>query len=301
MSAGADDPEIDPAIAARVRALPLWQGAIAIAPLKGGITNRNLIVRDDVRRVVIRLGGDIPAHGIMRFNERAVSEAAARCAISPPILHAEPGLMAIAHIDGRTLDQPSVRGSLPAIAAMLRRVHGEICTELRGPVLAFNVFHVLRDYGHQLRDAHSPFCADLDRLLGIAATIEAALSPEPVVLAHNDLLAANFIDDGTRLWLIDWDYAGFNTPSFDLANLCANNGLTEDEEHALLHAYHGRAPRPADLHNLHLMRAASSLREAMWSMVQAIAPAIDFDYVAYAHANLAVFDAACARLPMPSA
>lgn len=285
---------------ARIAALPIWRAPPAIAPLQGGITNRNFLADDGHTRAVIRLGGDIPAHGILRFNELAASRAAACCGISPPVLHAEPGLLAIGFIAGRTLDGDGLRARAQDAGRLLRRMHEEMKAHLRGPLLAFNVFHVLRDYAHTLRAAGSPFMPLLPELLRDAARIEAALAPEATVFAHNDCLAANFIDDGSRLWLIDWDYAGVNLPSFDLANLCANNGFSPDQEAALLHAYHdGRVPGQAAA-NLRLLRAASALREAMWSMVQAIAPAIAFDYVAYAQDNLRVFAAErtrCENLP----
>ena len=35
---------------------------------------------------------------------------------------------------------------------------------------------------------------------------------------HNDLLNANFIDDGARIRIVDWEYAGMGDRWFDLGN-----------------------------------------------------------------------------------
>ena len=112
---------------------------------------------------------------------------------------------------------------------------------------------------------------------------------------HNDLLAANFIDDGRRLWLIDWDYAGFNSPLFDLGGLASNNELSPSDEKWLLETYFER-PLDDDLERRYrAMKCASLLRETMWSMVSEIHSAIDFDYAAYTAGNLARFEAAWAE------
>ena len=109
-------------------------------------------------------------------------------------------------------------------------------------------------------------------------------------LPHNDLLAQNFIDDGHRLRLIDWDYAGFNSPLFDLANLASNNEFPEGQERTLLEAYFGQ-PADQDLwRRYHAMKCASLLRETMWSMVSEIHSTLDFDYVTYTEDNLVRFE-----------
>jgi thiamine kinase-like enzyme len=84
------------------------------------------------------------------------------------------------------------------------------------------VFQVLRDYGHVLREGGSAHLPDLPRLAAAAERLEAAVGPVEIVFGHNDLLPANLIDDGDRLWLVDWEYAGFNSPLFDLGGLASN-------------------------------------------------------------------------------
>ena len=115
----------------------------------------------------------------------------------------------------------------------------------------------------------------------LAGTLEAAVGTGDLVFGHNDLLAGNFLDDGARLWLIDWDYAGFNTPLFDLANLSANNVFPSQLAHELLAIYYGTAPDAAQLCALHAMQAASMVREALWGAVSHHHSLVDFDFQAY--------------------
>jgi thiamine kinase-like enzyme len=70
-------------------------------------------------------------------------------------------------------------------------------------------------------------------------------------------------DDGARLWLIDWDYAGFNTPLFDLANLSAHNGFYPSDDAALLSAYFGAMPDAPTYDAFRALKCAALLREAL--------------------------------------
>ena len=116
-----------------------------------------------------------------------------------------------------------------------------------------------------------------------------------MVFGHNDLLCGNLLDDGDRLWLIDFDYAGFNSPLFDLGGLASNNGLSAEQEEWMLGTYF-ETPVKDDLrHRFGAMKCASLLRETMWSMVSEITSEIDFDYAAYTAENLARFRAAYAE------
>src|SRR3546814_16100206 len=106
--------------------------------------------------------------------------------------------------------------------------------------------------------------------MAVAAELEARVGQIEVVFGHNDLLAANLSDDGDRLWLIDWDYAGLNSPLFDLGNLCSNNEVAPADETWLLETYFGGPLTPAQRRSYEAMKCASLLRETMWSMVSEI-------------------------------
>jgi thiamine kinase-like enzyme len=278
--------------AERAAALPIWCSKVEPVPLKGGITNTNFLVQDRGRRCFVRIGQDIPVHGVLRFNELAAARAAEAAGISPLIIHAEPGVLVTDFIEGRTFDAADVRANLARIVPLVQRVHRELPNHLRGPVLAFWVFHVIRDYAATIREGRHPAAAELPRLLEMAQELERRVGAIELVFGHNDLLPGNFLDDGSRLWLVDWDYAGFNSPLFDLGGLASNNAFPSDLEGEMLERYYGR---PAD-HGLKrryaAMKCASLLRETLWSLVSELHSTLDFDFKAYTAENRRRFEAA---------
>lgn len=277
----------------RAAGLSCWQGRrVEPEPLGGGITNVNFVVNDRGRRYVVRIGEDIPVHQVMRFNEQAASRAAHAAGISPAVFHAEPGALVIDYIEGRTLDAAAVRerSMLGRIVPLLKACHRGVPRHLRGAVLMFWVFHVVRDYAHSLRAAGSPHIDRLVQLLDISVQLERAVGPVDIVFGHNDLLPANLIDDGERLWLIDWDYAGFNSPLFDLGGLASNNELSDDDELWLLETYFETPADAALLRRYRAMKCASLLRETLWSMVSEVHSDIDFDFGEYTRENLNRFE-----------
>ncbi|CAN7548380.1 phosphotransferase [Rhizobium sp. LjRoot258] len=278
----------------RIHALGIWQGPIEIVPIVGGITNRNYLVRDRAVRRVVRLGEDIPVHHISRQNELAASQAAHAAGLSPAVIHHAPGVLVLDYIESTALSPDDLRRSemLERVIPLVRACHHDIAREFRGAAAIFWVFHVIRDYIANLEAANSPYRQLFPDLLAKAERLEAAGGPFEIAFGHNDMLAANFLDDGKRLWLIDWDYAGFNTPLFDLGGLASNSEFSEVAERLMLETYY-QMPLTGDLwRRYQAMKCASLLRETLWSMVSEIHSTIDFDYAAYTAENLARFERA---------
>ena len=278
----------------KAASLECWHGKVEPRPVSGGITNQNFIVEDGGARYFVRVGDDIPVHGVMRFNELAASRAAAAAGISPEVVHHQPGALVMRYIEGKTFSEEDVRRpeNLQRIVPLVRRCHKEIPNHLRGPALVFWVFQVARNYAGTLRDDASRMLPELPRLLEIAGRLEKAVGPVELCFGHNDLLAANFIDDGSRLWLVDWDYAGFNSPLFDLGGLASNSQLSDAQEDWLLETYFEKPLKDQLRRRYAAMKCASLLRESMWSMVSEIHSTLEFDYVAYTTENLARFEKA---------
>jgi thiamine kinase-like enzyme len=279
----------------RVASLAIWRGRVDPEPLAGGITNQNFQIEDGGRRYVVRLGDDIPVHGVVRATELAASRAAHLAGLSPAVVHAESGILVLDFIEGRTLAPEDIRdpAKLEGLVEMVRRCHRDIPEYLRGPAAMFWVFHVVRDYGHTLSEGKSRHIPLLSDLHARAARLEEAVGPIDVVFGHNDLLAANFIDDGKRLWLVDWEYAGFNSPLFDLGGLASNSELSAEQAEQTLELYFGKVDDTLR-RRAAAMTAASLLRETMWSMVSEIHSKVDFDYRAYTAENMRRFEAAYA-------
>ncbi len=274
---------------ARAAALPCWTGQPRIAPLEGGITNVNLLVTDDAGKFVVRFGQDIPEHGILRFNELAISQAAHDAGVSPGIHHSEPGILVLEFVESAALTENDLldADTLVETTRLIRKVHMDVTQKARGPVLAFWVFHVLRDYAGFLTRTKSRHTGKLADLMAEAAKLEADVGPINLVLGHNDLLPANILRAPDRLWLIDWEYGGFNSPLFDLGGLATNCGLPPEAEHLMLETYFDASPDTKLMRSYGAMKCASLLRETMWSMVSEHTSDIDFDYAAYTAENLA--------------
>lgn len=279
----------------RIAALPCWDGTPKIAPLIGGLSNVAFTVIDRRGKYVARVGRDYPFHHVFRDRELMVARAAFAAGLAPEIIYDEPGLTVARFIEGEVFGESQVRANIGPVANLIRRFHLEMPKRVSGPGFIFWVFHVIRDYAVTLTDCKNPLAARLPELLTANARLEAAQAPLPIVFGHNDLLPANLIDDGKRLWLIDFEYAGFNTAMFDLGGLASNAGFTEEESEALLTEYLGASPGD-DMRRTHsAMQCASLLRETLWGLVSEMFLAVPgADYDGYARQNLARFDAAFA-------
>lgn len=279
------------ALAERLSRLPIWRRPVTLTPLQGGLTNLSFVADDGVEKFVVRCGDDIPVHHVFRDRERAASAAANAAGLSPELIHVEPGLMVMRFVEGRTFTEADLRTNIARLVPLLKSCHKDVGAHFAGAPNFFWVFHVIRDYARTLEAAGSAFASGLPRYLEAARELEALQAPMPIVFGHHDLLPGNVIDDGRRLWLIDWEYGGFGTPMFDLANLSSNGDFATDDDDALLEAYFG-ARISVDLRRSFLaMKAASTLREAMWAMVSDIHLRVpDVDYRAHAARYLRRFE-----------
>ncbi len=255
----------------RLKRLPCWTRPVTLTPLAGGLTNLSFVADDGVEKFVVRCGGDIPVHHVFRDRERAASRAAFEAGLSPEVVHVEPGITVLRFIEGRTFGEADMRAQLLRIVPLLKTCHREVGRRLQGPASMFWVFHVIRDY---VRAANAD-----SKYLAIADALERRQVPLPIVFGHHDLLPGNFMDDGARLWLIDWEYGAFGTAMFDLANLSSNGELDAAQDEALLAAYFEGPASPELRGAFAAMKAASALREALWAMVSDIhlrTPGVDY-------------------------
>ncbi len=280
----------------KVANLPCWSAKPVIEPLSGGITNQNFVVNDASEKYVVRLGSDIFEHLVLRSNELCSAQAAFEIGVTPEIIYHQDGVLVMRFIDGKVFTDEDIRQdyNLEKIITLLKRFHREMPKQLVGYPVMFWVFQVIRHYEHVLRVGRSEHFHKLPDFLDIAHQLEIDVGPVEIVFAHNDLLAANLIDDGKKLWLIDFDYAGFNSPLFDLANLASNNGLSVGQEQTILADYFEYEISDQTWKSYSAMKCASLLRETMWSMVSEIHSEIDFDYSVYTEENLSRFEQAYA-------
>ena len=274
----------------KIKSLPIWKNLENIGPLEGGITNLNFLVSDSGSKSVVRLGSDIPEHLVYRSNEIIVSEAAYQIGVSPKLIYNEPGVLVLEFIESKTLEPKTVRENLNKIVPIIRKIHDEIPNKLSGQPQIFWVFYVIKYYSNYLLNNNSSHISLIPSLLKKAEKLEKLSSPREIVFGHNDLLAANFLDDGSKIWVVDWEYGGFNDPLFDIGGLSSNNDLDENLENEVLEMYFKEKPSKDLIIKYNAMKTASLLRETMWSMVSEITSKIEFNYAEYTSDNLKKFE-----------
>lgn len=274
-----------------VTALPCWQGTPSGERLPGGLSNEIWKVTDEAGTHVVRLGRDYPFHHVDRAREVMTARAAHAAGFGPEVRYAAPGVMVTAFIGARTWGAEDLRANPERVARLLADFHRRMAAGISGPAFLFWPFHVVRDYARTLRG--TPHEGVTGAFLALSDEMEQAQVPLPIIFGHHDLLPANFLDDGQRLWLIDYEYAGFGTALFDLAGAASNAEMPPDAARALLTAYFGSAPDPALSRAFDAMQVASLLRETLWALVSDLhlaAPGVN--YLAYAAENQARLDAA---------
>jgi len=275
-----------------------WADAagLVVEPLGGGITNLNYRVDVDTQAFVVRIPGQDSEHlGIDRRREYACNVAAHQVGVAPEVVafFNDAGVLVTRFVRGREVAEEEMRRPqmLSRVAAALRRYH-------EGPDFPgiFSPFQTVRDYLATAAPRSAALPERFDWMLAQADRLEAAMSmPAQRRPCHNDLLLANWLDDGERLWIIDWEYAAMGDPYFDLGNFAVHHRLSDADEETLLGTYFGRATRDA-IARLKLMKIISDLREAMWAVVQTTISTLDYDFLAYGRKH---FDRHVAQLRDP--
>jgi len=272
---------IDEAIAR----VPHWTRAkdLKISPLTGGITNENFRIEVDGDIFVLRIPGvDTELLGIDRATECAVSQIAGEIEIGPKVYYViEPEGYLITSFIGGYQPLPKELGqreNIRRVAETVRRVHKmDLITE------SFSPFRVVKDSAEIARRFNTEFPDIFEWLIEKMNVAESALKKSPFVprLCHNDLLNANFLDDG-EIRILDWEYAGMGDPLFDLANFSVHHEFVNEQDRWLLESYFGEVT-DANWARLKILKIISDFREAMWAMVQIGISKLDFDFCEYAN------------------
>lgn len=273
-------PTIDQVIAA----MPAWSGrTVRAEPVPAGLTNQNYRVTIDGRPVFVRIPGpgtDLLA--VDRANELHNTQAAAEAGVGPRVLDVlhDWDVFVLEWIDARTMsnDAFAARDSPDRIAAALRRLH--VGPRFRDD---FDMFRTAERYLRVVDERSIAIPAGYRAHLPQLPRIEAALAvhPLPSVPCHNDLLADNYLDDGERLWIVDYEYSGNNDPTFELGNTCQELGWDEARIRALCAAYFGTAT-DALLARMRLQMIMSDVGWTLWAAIQATISTIDFDFSGWA-------------------
>jgi thiamine kinase-like enzyme len=254
-----------------------------VEELPGGLTNRNYKVTTPDGAFVARIAsGGTELLAIDRDCEYRNSVTAAAAGVGAPVIEYRPQdrLLVLGYIEGRTLDSADVADerNIPRIAQSCRRLHagGRFGND-------FDMFDIQRGYLAVARSRGFRIPAGYDDLLPPFSAAEKALAARPTatVPCHNDLLAANFIDDGDRIWLIDYELSGNNDPCFELGNIASESQLSGDALAALVTAYYGR-PRRSMIARSRLFGLVSMYGWTLWGAIQNGASPLEYDFWSWA-------------------
>jgi thiamine kinase-like enzyme len=251
-----------------------------VEPLPGGLTNKNYKVSTPHGIYVVRHSkpAAVDALAVDRRAEFENSVRAASAGVGAPVVEFLPheGVLVIGFLEGATLTDEHLQapGMLPRIAAACRLLHA-------GPAFVnrFDMFELQPDYlarvtrrGFRLPPGYLDHAESVERIRRAMAATPVALRP-----CHNDLLAANFIDDGRTVSIIDYEYAGNNDPYFELGNIWSECHLTLDQLAELVEAYDGTLSR-RHLARARLWGLMSQYGWTLWASIQDGTSSIDFDF-----------------------
>ena len=273
-----------PTIEQVIAAIPDWAGrSVTAERIPAGLTNTNYRVEVDGTPCFVRIpGAGTELLAVDRGNELHNTVAAAEAGVAPRVIHTVPewDVFVLEWLDARTMSNESLRaeGMPRRIAAVLRQLHA-------GPRFRddFDMFRTAERYLALVDERDIAIPAGYREHLAALPRIEAALAVHPLasVPCHNDLLADNYLDDGERLWLVDWEYSGNNDPTFELGNTAQELGYDDDQVGELCAAYFGEAS-PALLARMRLQMIMSDVGWTLWAAIQARISTIDYDFTGWA-------------------
>lgn len=273
-----------PTIEQIIDAIPAWAGRrVRAHPIASGLTNHNWKITVDDAAYFVRIPGEATdLLAVDRGNERHNTKAAAAAGVGPPVVHELPqwDVFVADWLDARTMSIAALsEPAMPTrVGGALRRLHA-------GPRFRddFDMFRLAERYLRLVDARDIPIPSGYRDAMHRVADIEAALAVHPfaTVPCHNDLLAENFLDDGERLWIVDYEYSGNNDPTFELGNTCQEQGWETERIVELCVAYFGEAT-DALLSRMRLQMIMSDVGWTLWAAIQATISTIEFDFYGWA-------------------
>jgi thiamine kinase-like enzyme len=260
--------------------VPLVKNRTSVTELSGGLTNRNLAIESDGAKYVARISSNSSdLLNINREDEYKNTILAAEVGIGATVHDYLPGqgLLLISYINGKTFGAQDIASNLPRVAKSVRTLHSA-----KPFVSDFNMFTLQKRYLDIVQSNNFIYPDKYLDYEGHIADLKKALSvlPSEIVPCNNDLLPGNFIDDGEKIWLIDYEYSGNNDACFELGNIWAEAFLEYDALVELIDAYYGEH-RPEKIARAWLQSLMAKYGWTLWAAIQASISDIDFDFRAW--------------------
>jgi thiamine kinase-like enzyme len=270
----------DPRLTALIAQLPVLSNITSIAVLGGGLTNKNYRIDTKTGSSVMRVSDTTPGLlGINRLHEKINTQRAHEAGIGPAVIDSllNEGVLLISWIDATTLHPSDMQGNaslLKRMAASLQMLHSASSFE--------GVFHfpsLRKKYLHTVLENKYFIPEQYLQMEALITALEEAIAanPEPLVSCNNDLLAENFMDDGNKIWIIDYEYSGMNEASFEMGNLASESALSEEDLTILCEAY-WQQHLPVKVARALAWSMIARFGWVMWASIQSVVSTIDFDF-----------------------
>lgn len=252
----------------------------SIHKLEGGLTNRNFKIETGLDCYVIRVSEPSSiALGINRENEYINSIRAHQAGLGAEVIHriVDKDILIIKWIDAKTLSpteiqhQPSL---IPRIANALAALHAgpSFQGEFHFPSIRKKYLETVINAQYFLPDQYLEYLPYIEKLEELIDG-----NPESKVPCNNDLLAENLMDDGNKIWIIDYEYAGQNEASFEIGNFAHEVGLNDEQLNELcLHYWKENIEQ-----KVARAKAWSIIARygwVLWASIQDATSSIPFDY-----------------------
>lgn len=278
-----------------IKNLPCWNEPITIHPLEGGTVNQSYLVEDGNNKFVVKERQDRPNLGLLSYNEYVAQTAAQSLSIAPRLNYSDDHFFVTDYIEGKIFNKDDLKNqkNYNKIVYLLKKIHSDLTSHVKTPVINFWGFQTIRSYLSFLSDKKTWLEVDFDELTKISADLEEVVGPTYLTFIHNDLGASNIIQDSqSKIWILDWEYSGFGSVLIDLAGLSICNDFTYQDEVRLLENYFDHPISSLLWSKYSAMKAAIYLRDALWAAISDIELTKAFDFKSFSEKRFNQFNEA---------
>jgi len=267
----------------RLNSLNIFEGNVSAKKLKLGMNNETYLLSDNNNKYVAKIGSALVDFQRTRLHEIEATKAGNIANIAPKVIYYEKEIAVFEYIKSSALTTREIKqkNTLQKIVSLIKTVHKEVTKYFTQPPLISWYFCSITESIKILKNKNTIYVDRLDQLFEESKILEEATGYHEIVFTHNDMVGANILNDGKKLWLIDWEFSGYNFAILDLANLSKNNQFDEEEDDFILEEYFSNLISLSLRYNFEAMKSAALLRETMWSMLAEIKSKNDFDYKSY--------------------
>jgi len=267
----------------KLQTLDIFEGNIDLKFFKGFMTNISYLASDDIKKYVVKIGGNREHYGVVSLHEVKASMAGYRAGISPKIIYNDDSILIFEYIDSNELSIEDIRKkeTLKKIVSLINVIQKKVVNYLNGPDLSIGLFQVIKKQITILKESNSPYSDKLNAFIRDCKIFERKYESSEIVFAHNDFYYKNILNDGKKLWLIDWEFSGFNHFLLDLANLSRQNELSKEEDDFILEEYFGGTVAELSKYKFQELKCASLLKAVLWGMISEIFSNKVYDFKSY--------------------